>query len=77
MEHKIKPNTMFSFWSHCLDSDETNFTCVENPPSSVIDKQSLDTEKVDPPSLTDTYQYLLKRGLTIMRSLTYPMKSLK
>ena len=37
----------------CLDSDETKFTCYENPPPSATEEQPHDTEKVDPPSLTD------------------------
>ena len=56
-----------------LDSDETNVTNDEPPPSSATDEQRHDTENLDPPSLTDK-QILL---LTAMRSLTYLMKSLK
>ena len=36
-----------------LDSDETKVTCNESPSPSAIDKQSRDTEKGDPASLTD------------------------
>ena len=36
-----------------LNSDETKVTCDENPFPSATDEQPHDTEKVDPPSLTD------------------------
>ena len=36
-----------------LDSDETNIMCDENTPLNANDEESHDTEKLDPPGLTD------------------------
>ena len=50
---QIKTKYNISLLKPYLDSDETKVTCDENPPPSAVDEQSHDTEKVDPPSLTD------------------------
>ena len=49
----IKTKYNFSLLKSYLDSDETKFTCDENPSPSATDKQPHDTEKVDPLSFTD------------------------
>ena len=36
-----------------MDLDKTKVTCDESPRPRTIEEQSHDTEKVDPPSLTD------------------------
>ena len=51
-ETQIKTKYNVSFSKPCLNSDETNVTCDETTPLSAIDKQSHNTEKVDPPSFT-------------------------
>ena len=47
MERKLKPKILALLKSY-LDSDQTEVTCDESPIPRAIDKQSHDTEKIDP-----------------------------
>ena len=47
MERKLKPKIL-ALLKPYLDSDQTEVTCDENPIPRAIDKQSHDTEKIDP-----------------------------
>ena len=47
MERKLKPKILALLKSY-LDSDRTEVTCDENPIPRANDKQSHDTEKIDP-----------------------------